>query len=106
MSTQSRRPSTSSSGRRALIARIVSRAQKAILLDARRGLIPRRIKTLRALGAYVDQNTYLLNRSGNLDREVVALGRLDGLQPMLDLVAEAQSSIDAWLRSGALAVAR
>lgn len=89
-----------------LVEFVVARAQRAILLDARRGLIPRRIRTLRGLSAYVDQNTYLLNRGGNLDREVVALGRLDGLQPMLDFLNTAQIRVDDWLRGGALAQAR
>lgn len=88
--------------RRALLERIVERAKRAILADRRAGRIPP-LKTLRGLGAHVDQNTYFLNRNGNLDHEVVVFGRANGLQPMLDFLGEAQAQVDHWLRSGALA---
>ena len=89
----------------ALLQKIILRAQTAIRRDVRSGVVPRSANSLDDLANYVDANVYLSTRYGPLTRDLDALvvsvgnGERD-VRPLLDLLYEAKTKVDAWLRAG------
>jgi|CXWK01.1.fsa_nt_gi hypothetical protein len=84
-----------------LIARIVSRAQKAILRDAARGEIPTTVRSFSELHDHADANTYLFAEHGGADVEVQrAIDRSGWGAGVTNLYVVVVGRLDQWLARG------
>lgn len=94
--------------RERMLSVVVERAKRRIIRDVQIGHVPREARDFSELHDYRDANMYVLNQAGNFDQAVeraysidLGDGEFDN-DAMWEFYGEAQSRLDAWVKSGAL----